>query len=113
MIVEPIKIEFKYPWIMLPLEKSGEWIEMVKTSLQPLDPLFGKDIFLSGRHEFKNLLLVDNDTDDSYAIISIKIDSSTRSYNCATVEVISSREELAKKLQHDHEEALNHQSKHG
>ena len=98
---------------MMPLENSGDWIEIVKTSLQPSDPLFGKDIFVSGRHEFKNLLLVDNDTDDSYAIISIKIDSNARSVNCATVEVISSIEELAKKLQHDHEEALIHQSKHG
>lgn len=82
--MEPIKIEFKYPWTMTPLENAGEWIEMVKSSLQPSDPLFGKDIFVSGRHDFKNLHLVDNDTDGSYAIISMQINSSKRPYDCTT-----------------------------
>ncbi len=74
VMVEPIMIEFKYPWTMMPLENAGEWIEMVKDSLQPSDPLFGKDIFVSGRHESNRLLLVDNDTDDNYAIVSIQMD---------------------------------------
>lgn len=97
----------------MPLEKAGEWIEMVKDSLQPSDPLFGKNIFVSGRHESNRLLLVDNDTDNNYAIVSIRMDSITNSFSCATVELIFSREELANKLQHDHKEAPTHQQEHG
>ena len=106
-MVESITIEFKYPWAMMPLVNAGKWIEMVKNPLQPSDPLVGKDIFVSGRHESNRFLLVDNDTDDNYAIVSIQMDSSTNSYDCATVELISSREELADKLKHDHKKALN------
>jgi hypothetical protein len=113
MIIEPIKIEIKYPWSMMSLENAGEWIDMVKNSLESSDPLFGKDIFVSGRHEFKKLLLVENDTNDNYAIVSIENNSSSQGYTCTTVEILSSRRKLADKLQQDHEVALNRIAKHG
>ena len=107
MTIEPIKIEIKYPWKMMPLENAGEWIDLVKNSLDSSDLLFGKDIFVSGLHEFKKLLLVENDTNDNYAIVSIEKNSSSQGYTCATVELLSSRRKLAEKLQQDHELALN------
>lgn len=62
-------IEFKWPWTMMPLELTDEWIEEVKKGLPKSDPLYGKDIFVSGRKEDDNLLLMDNDTDGTYAIV--------------------------------------------
>ena len=106
MSTKPISIEFKYPWTMVPLELSGEWIEIVKNSVKSTDPLFKKDIFVSGRHEFKKLLLIENDTDDNYAIVSIKKKISFQEYTCTTVDLFSSRQEYANKLQKDHEVAL-------
>ena len=113
MTVKPITIEFKYPWTMMPLENAGEWIDMVKNALDPSDPLFGKEIFVSGLHEFKKLLLGDNDTDDNYAIVSIKKHSSSCVYSFSTVEVLSSKEEFARKIQRDHELAISQISKVG
>jgi hypothetical protein len=106
MSEKPITIEFKYPWTMMPLEHSSEWIEIVKKSLEPTDPLFKKDIFVSGRHEFKKLLLIENDTDNNYAIVSIKMESSSRKYISSTISLYSSRQEFANKLQQDYEVAI-------
>jgi hypothetical protein len=47
---EKIIIEFKYPWTMMPLENAEEWINAVKESLTEDDPLFKKEIYVSGRH---------------------------------------------------------------
>lgn len=55
---EKIIIEFKYPWKMIPLENAEEWINVVKGSLTEDDPLFKKEIFVSGRHEYEQLLLL-------------------------------------------------------
>ena len=97
----------------MPLESSGEWIDFLKNSLPKSDPLFGKDVFVSGRHGTKHLLLVDNDTDESYAIVSIEADPNTRTYSCATVQLICSRAELARQLQQDHKEALSQLTTNG
>jgi hypothetical protein len=35
---EKIKIEFKYPWTMIPLENTEEWINALKGSLTENDP---------------------------------------------------------------------------
>ncbi|MBL3527065.1 MAG: hypothetical protein JMN27_17615 [gamma proteobacterium endosymbiont of Lamellibrachia anaximandri] len=99
---EPIRIEFKYPWTMTYLEDAGKWIDTVKNSLQPSDPLFEKEIFVSGRHEVEKLLLVDNDTDGTYAIVGVKYNSKSRKSVCHTVEVILTSEELANRLEKDH-----------
>ncbi len=44
MAAEKITIEFKFPWTMMPLESSGEWIDFLNNSLPKSDPLFGKYI---------------------------------------------------------------------
>ncbi len=44
----------------------------LEMALGSLDPLYGKQIYVSGIHESKKLLLVDNDTDESYGIVSIE-----------------------------------------
>ncbi len=106
MSTKPITIEFKYPWTMVPFEFSDEWIEIIKNSLKSTDPLFKKDIFVSGRHEFEKSLLIENDTDDNYAIVSINKKIGSQEYICTTKELFSSRQEYANKLQKDHEVAL-------
>ena len=106
MTTKPINIEFKYPWTMTWIESVGDLIEMVKSSLKPSDPLFGKEIYVSGKHEYKQLLLIDNDTDDTYAIVSIVTDSSQKGYYCKTLEEISTTDKLAEVLHHEHLNAL-------
>ena len=102
---KPITIEYKYPWNMMPLEHSGGWIKMLNDSLKSSDPLFGKEIFVSGIHETRKFLLVENDTDGTFAIISIS--KSKKAFTCSTFEIISSREEMAAKLKSDHDEAIS------
>lgn len=89
----------------MPLEHSGGWIKMLNDSLKTSDPLFGKEIFVSGIHETKRLLLVENDTDETFAIISFS--RSENAFTCSTHEIISSRKEMADKLKKDHDEAIN------
>ncbi|PIP81077.1 MAG: hypothetical protein COW84_01660 [Gammaproteobacteria bacterium CG22_combo_CG10-13_8_21_14_all_40_8] len=90
--------------------KAGEWIELVKSSLDSSDPLYGKKIFVSGIHESKMFVLVDNDSDNSYAIVSIEPKLNKQSISCATVEQIFSRENLALKLKQEHEQRQFSQS---
>ena len=106
MVDEVKKIEFKSPWTMIQFEDVDMWINLVKNALKPSDPLFKKDIYVSGRHEYNKLLLVDNDTDDNYAIVSVGFNQNSQKYICSTVELISSTKELANKLQHDYEVEL-------
>lgn len=99
---ETITIEFKFPWSMMPLESAGEWIDAVSGALQNTDPLFGKKLFVSGRHDSRNLLLVENDTDNTYAIVSYGVKGNAM--ECATSEIILSRQALSDKLRRDFEE---------
>jgi hypothetical protein len=103
---EKTTIQFKYPWTMMPLESTDEWIDAVSKSLKINDPLYGKKIFVSGRHETENLILVDNDTDDSYGIVSFNFTEESNTVEFNTVEVLHSRRSLAEKLQSDHEKAV-------
>ncbi len=89
----------------MPLESVEEWINFVKGSLKENDPLFKKDIFVSGRHEYKKLLLVENDSDNNHAIVSVTHDKKTSRLICKTIELIKSRSALAKRLRNDHYEA--------
>jgi hypothetical protein len=98
---EKIKIEFKYPWTMIPLENTEEWINALKGSLTENDPLFKKEIFVSGRHEYEQLLLVENDSDDNYAIVSVRYDMKADKLICKTIEVIESRYALKERLKND------------
>ena len=92
---------------MMPLECADEWIEAVKKGLKPGDPLYDKDIFVSGRHETNQLLLIENDTDNNYAIVAIVFNEATQLFDCSTVDLLQSRIELANKLHQDHENSIN------
>ncbi|WP_201222408.1 hypothetical protein [Halochromatium roseum] len=97
-----ITIEFKFPWSMMPLESAGKWSEAVSGALQSTDPLFGKQLFVSARHDLKNCLLVENDTDNTYAIVNYSLKD--EAMECATSEIIVSRQALADHLRRDYEE---------
>jgi len=102
---DEVTIEFKHPWAMMPLECADEWINAVKGSLIEGDPLFGKDIFVSGRHECEQQILIENDSDNNYAIVSVMPDGKSKiSYK--TIEIIASRVALAERLSSDHKEAM-------
>ena len=103
---ENITIEFKYPWTMLPLENADEWITAVKNSLRPNEPLYRKEIFVSGRHEYEQLMLVENDTDGNYAIVSVEYGKANTSITCKTVVIFDSRKALAEKLRNDNIDEL-------
>lgn len=104
MSEENIAIEFKYPWAMMPLESAGEWIEAVTKSLLEKDPLYRKEIFVSGRHELKNLILVDNDTENNYAILAYAVKEMDGGFDCKTVEIIPTRTALSDRLRKDYED---------
>jgi len=101
------KVEFSWPWTMMSIELAGEWIEEVKKGLGVKDPIYGKDIFVSGRKDDENLLLVDNDTDGTYAIVRFEVARGGLGLKCSTIEILKTREELAMKLKKDHINALN------
>ena len=99
-------IEFRWPWTMLPLECADEWIEFIRGQIGPGHPLFGKTIFPSARREDENTILVENDDDDTYALLSFDRKMTVRRKKMPFAEVIASRSELAERLQHDHEVAM-------
>ena len=101
MSEEKVTIEFKYPWSMMPLQSSGEWIDAVSKSLPKSDPLYGKQIFVSAKHDIKKLILVDNDSDSNYAILSYSVSKSKSEFK--TEEILASRKALAEKLKNDYE----------
>ncbi|MCF7978452.1 MAG: hypothetical protein K9L82_10615 [Chromatiaceae bacterium] len=102
MSEENITIRFKYPWAMISVENSGYWIDAVKRSIKETDPIYGKDIFVSGRHETENLILVDNDSDKTYAIMSYETKGSEGAMVFNTIEIITSRAALAERLHNDY-----------
>ncbi len=63
---EKIKLVFKYPWTMIPHENADEWINVVKGLLNEDDPLFRKEIFVSGGDEYEQLLIAENELEDNY-----------------------------------------------
>lgn len=98
---------------MMPLELAGEWIEEVKKGLGVNDPIYGKDIFVSGRKDGENLLLVDNDTDGTYAIVRFEKAIGGLGLRCSTIEILKTSEELAIKLNKDHINAVNNSANKG
>ena len=90
---------------MMPLGNAEEWIHAVKGALPKEDPLFKKEIFVSGRHEHEQLLLIENDTDENYAIVSVTYDRKANRLICRTIEVIESRYALKERLSNDHRKA--------
>ena len=87
-------------------ENVDDWIELVKNSLDSSDPLFEKEIYVSGVHESKTLLIVDNDTDNNFAIVSVERKKNSKDCTCLTVELIHSIEKLATKIEQDHKQWL-------
>ena len=101
-----VTLEYKYPWTMIPLESVDEWIAAISESVKESDYLYNKEIFVSGRNEVENLILVDNDTDDSYVLMSFEYTKSSHAPKFNTVEIYNSRGALAEKLKKDHQNAI-------
>ena len=69
-------IEFKWPWTMLPLAGADTWIAHIQEGIKSDNPLYGKKIFPSGCREDKKVLLVENDDDGTYAVLTYENNSS-------------------------------------
>jgi len=101
------RVEFHWPWTMIPLELSGEWIEEVKKGLEVDDPLYGKDIFVSGRKDGDNVLLVENDSDGTYVIVRYTKAIGRVGVKFSTIEIFKTSADMAKKLKQDHDDTVN------
>ena len=97
---------FLEPWDMMPLENVSDWIDVLKEFTGVSDPLYGKEIFVSGIHGSKTLLLIENETDDNYAIVSIEKNHKKKGFVFRTIEIINSEKELNTKIKIDHEKWL-------
>src|SRR5665811_1397204 len=98
---------------MIPLELAGEWIEGVKKGLDVNDPIYGKDIFVSGRNESDNLLLVANDSDGTYAIVRYSKAMGSVRLKCSSIEIFKTSAQVAFKLKQDHIDAVNNSGNQG
>lgn len=98
---------------MMPLELAEEWIEEVKKGLEVSDLIYGKDIFVSGRNDSENLLLIDNDSDGTYAIIRYSKAIGGVCLKCSTIEIYQTSAEVAKRLKKDHIDAINNSGNQG
>ena len=107
------EVEFNWPWTMIPLELAEEWIEEVKKGLDVNDPIYGKDIFVSGRNESENVLLVDNDSDGTYAMVRYAKAIGSVGLKCSTIEIFKTSAELALKLKQDHIDAVKNSGNQG
>mgnify|MGYP006304690645 FL=1 len=101
-----VQIEFTWPWTMLPLECADEWIEFIRAQIGPGHPLFEKAIFPSARREDEDTILVENDDDDTYVLLTFGRKMTIRRKRMPFTEVIDTRGELVQRLQHDHEVAM-------
>ena len=97
-----VPIEFRWPWTMLPLECADEWIEFIRGKIGQGHPLFEKTIFPSARREDEDTVLVENDDDGTYALISFHRTMTIRRKRMPFTEVIQSRSELIQRLEGDH-----------
>ena len=91
----------------MPVELVGEWIEEVQMGLEVDDPLYGKDIFVSGHKKSDNLLLVDNDSDGTCAIVKYATAIGRVGLKCSTIEILKTSKEVAIMLKQDHIDAVN------
>jgi len=95
-------IEFNWPWTMIPLELVEEWIEEVKRGLDVNDPIYAKDIFVSGRNEREKLVLIENDSDDTYAIVKYSSARKSVGLKCSSIKILKTRAEVVIKLKQDY-----------
>ncbi len=102
-----IIIEYKWPWTMLPLEVVDDYIKEVSIGLRSNESIYGKDIFVAARREDKNILLIENNTDQTYAIVEFEKDRRLIQLKCKVIDTIKTRKELSAKLYADHINAMN------
>jgi hypothetical protein len=105
-------IEFKWPWTMMPLEIADEWIEEIKRGLKKSEPIYKKDIFPSARKEDENLILLDIDTDSTYAIVNFA-PNGQGGLTCSVVEILPNRKALKERLHKDHIDAISKTKQYG
>lgn len=101
-----VVVEFKWPWTMIPMELADEWIEMIEKGISKTESIYGKKIFPSARNEEKKLILVDNDTDGTSVIMSVKRDK-TGKLKFSVIETLATSSELANRLNEYRVEALS------
>jgi len=94
---EIVTINFEWLWGMMPLEVANEWIEEIKKGIDCSSSMYGKEIFPSAIHEEKNLILLDNDTDETSVIMKFT-KNSKGDLIFEVVETIVSHKELAERL---------------
>lgn len=95
-------INFKWPWAMLPLASADVWIEHIQAGLDTDNPLYGKKLFPSGYREDKKIILIENDDDGTYAVLTYKSNNSTK----FSVEVIAETQQVIDLINRDHEKAV-------
>lgn len=97
----------KWPWTLIPLECVDEWIEYLRSLIGPGHPLYGKEIFAGIRRcDDIEMVLFDNDTDDTYAFVNFEEKKRYKSRLMPKAEVFHSWEEVKKRLEDDHQEAM-------
>jgi len=101
-----VPIEFRWPWTMIPLECADEWIEFIRGKIGKGHPLFGKAIFPSARRKDEDTVLVENDDDETYALLSFHRTMTIRRKRMPFTEVIQSRSNLVQRLEGDHTSAM-------
>ena len=95
-------IEFKWPWTMLPLSGADRWIAHIKEGIKSDNPLYGKKIFPSACCEDKKVILVDNDDDGTYAVLTYENNSSKDFHTDILVNV----QDVIKVINEDHTKAM-------
>ena len=101
-----MRIEFRWPWTMIPLENSDEWIDFIREQIGPGHPLFEKAIFPSARREDERTVLIENDDDGTYVVLSFDRKMTFRGKRMPFTKVIESRDELALYLARDSNVAM-------
>jgi hypothetical protein len=103
---DKVVIEIKWPWTMLPIAVTDDWIEAIKEGIAKTDPIYGKEIFPSARHEEQNLVLVDNDTDGNSVIMSFQRNK-TGKLKFDVIETLVTPTDVANRLNEYHVEAMS------
>lgn len=103
---DDVVVEFKWPWTMLPMEAADEWIRIIESGTSRREPIYGKEIFPSARNEEQELILVDNDTDGTYEILSVQRNISGK-LRFHVIETLATPRALAKRLDEYRLESLS------
>ncbi len=100
-------ITIEWPWTMIPLDSADEWADFIQKQVGPGHPLHNKNIFASMRREDGiDMVLFDNYTDGTYAIVYLHEKKRYKSRLMPKTEVIATWSEVKQRLKRDHEEAM-------